>query len=179
MHIDNSYFANGHSYEGYGDIYANKFMNYAYSNGHIYPGNLYIGEENSSGTLNIHGDFWQTNSDRNKVYFDIFGCSDYDRLSIDGNAVFHDGFFEIYLSGGYDPEIGNLFNILHVDGSLDIDNAFDFKLPDLSGGKWWKILTTGHEISLMVKGPASAVVPEPASVGIFFISALALFFRRK
>ena len=79
---------------------------------------------------------------------------DHDVLQVDG-GVSLDGTLEVSLLDGFEPDLGDSFDILDF-GS--ITGEFDsIRLPDLDGGLAW-------DVSALLADGSLSVVPEPSSV---------------
>lgn len=162
-----------------GDIFANMDNYGTFSGKSTFTGNVSnygtVNPGSSPGQLNIVGDYYQ----------DLLGLLDielagliqgdeYDFLNITGSAGLA-GTLKVDLYGGFDPEYGNTFTILHADNGINGDFN-KYVLPTLTVGLGWDVQVGPNDIKL-------AVVPEPVST-VLFIAGGAVFgarrlFRRK
>lgn len=165
--------------EYYGDHLVKKdFNNY---------GTLFLGgDATDAAYFRIDGDFraYESNyADRLLLSMDIFGNDrglTYDCLDIMGDAWI-DGDFEVNLLNDFTPEIGDSFNMMYAaEGIKKTLGDFNYILPELSGGKWWEVVTDTNNIFLKVNGdPNAAPVPEPATIILAGLGLAGLVLRRK
>ena len=152
-----------------GKLQAQTVNRYAGSTFNFTGGTLHVGTFNgnlvnaggtlapgaSPGLTTVNGDYTQGGT--SVLAIELGGSargSEYDALDVTGTLTL-DGVLNVSLWNGYDPSIGDTFNILSWGSRAGTFSTVN--LPDLSGGKSWDqsaLYTTG-EIS---------VIPEPASI---------------
>ncbi len=135
------------------------------SGGTISPGN-------SPGVMNVEGNF--TQSEDGTLSIELGGRqagTDHDFLQVEGEAIL-EGALEISLIDGFEPELGDVFDILEFNGT--VSGEFDeIVLPNLSGTLSW------DDSDLLTNGTVS-VVPEPVGVVLTAVGLWGLvFFRRE
>ncbi len=93
----------------------------------------------------------------------------YDHLTVNG-TFFRDGVLQISLFGGYQPQLGNRFDLF--DSGTTVGTFDSVQLPALNNGLSWNTapLATTGEI---------AVVPEPATALLLGLGALIVARRRR
>ncbi len=145
-----------------GGLLAGNLVN---SGGLISPGN-------SPGILEVTGNYFQ--ADSAMLSIEIAGKEagvSYDVLVIGGTA-FLKGFLEISFLDGFEPSLGDSFQILQANR---IEGAFEsFLLPELGQGMQWNLT----EISSQGLVSVVSAVPEPQSCLLLSLAGLAQIFSR-
>jgi hypothetical protein len=127
--------------------------------GQVAPG------DDGTGTLTISGDYLQDSTATLSIEIGgpTFGN---DLLSVDGDATLG-GTLDVSLFGGFEPTLGQSFDILLADAILgDFDG---FNLPVFSG-LTFDVLVESTFVQLQTR-----VVPIPAAIWLFASALLALF----
>lgn len=117
----------------------------------------------SPGTLHIVGDVLQ--SQNGQLNLEIGGLLpvEYDRLIVDGDLTLA-GTVALRLINGFEPQIGDRFEIFHVGGSFDVSEAI-FVVPSLSTGMHLRTTFTNGTY-------AFTVVPEPSTLALAVCAGL-------
>ncbi len=137
--------------------------------GNVSPGNF-------QGTLHVVGNYLETSTAVTTI--ELASASQFDVVAVTGTAGLH-GTYQIKLLNGYVPDGGTHFDVLTATGGITMAGvSFDFTGASLPSTMKWE---TGV-VDLGGGGEAlrlSAVVPEPASLGLMGVSSLLLLSRRR
>ena len=109
------------------------------------------------------------------IEIDIGGTleAEYEQIFANG-ALFLDGLLDLTLTGGFDPIVGDTFDLLFGNSITDL--GLTINAPILSGGKYFdfSIINGSNNDLLRVSVKAPASVPEPASLLLMSIGFVIL-----
>jgi len=144
-------------------------------NGNVTNGGT-VGPGNSPGTLTISGDYVQTTTGLLDIELaGLLAGAEYDVLNVTGSANLAGGVLEVDVLAGFNPIVGNSFDILQADSilgtfnTLSLDNSYIWQveyLEDIFG------LNTIDVVRLTILEVSQ--VPVPASVWLFGSGLLGL-----
>lgn len=124
---------------------------------------------NSTGVINMEGQVAISNAGELEMELGGLGAGESDRIVIDGDLTLYGGDLIVSLYNGFVPEMGMTFDLLDwTTQTGTFDNVY---LPELEDGLMW------NSYSLYEDGTIS-VVPEPATMAVLCLGAIALPFRR-
>ena len=127
------------------------------------------------GTFAIDGTYTQTDTGMLKILLAGTGAGQFGQLDVLQSAVIS-GSLDVELFAGFDPQAGDVFEILESGGF----SSFDFLsmlFPTLPNGLFFKLDPEGGNLFLDVKqGEGGGTsVPEPGT-GVLLLSAIAIAF---
>jgi hypothetical protein len=125
----------------------------------------------SIGSISIGGDLFLNGG---VLEFEANSLSDKDELFVGGDAVFSDGFIDIYL--GFTPDPEDILEFLVVQGTIDILDGFG-GIRGIAAAGSDVPLGTQFTVALgevIYQGTVSSAVPIPPSVWLFGSGLLGL-----
>lgn len=144
---------------------------------------------NSAGSLWVLGDYRQGPLGTLSLELGGTAFDAYDHLFITGLAMLG-GLLDIDLINGFDPEIGDIFQLITFD---KVAGNFDrFDLPTLDAGEYWSFLWGDHSLNLCVTDdtrvcratsppppPPPPGVPEPGTLFLLLAAMMAVAMQRR
>jgi len=130
------------------------------------------------GTFTIVGNYEQTATGTLEILLGGTGAGQFSQLDITGGADLG-GTLDVKLFAGFDPQAGEMFEILESGGVTNLD-FLSMLFPSLSDGLFFKLDQVGGNLFLDVMqgedgGGGGTSAPEPGT-GVLLLSAIAMAF---
>lgn len=129
------------------------------------------------GIFTIQGNYQQTSTGMLEIFLGGIGAGEFGQLDITGGADLS-GTLDVELFAGFDPQSGEIFEILESGGITNLD-FMSMLFPTLPDGLFFKLDKEGNNLFLDVMGGTGGgggtSVPEPGTDVLLF-GALAVMF---
>ncbi len=129
------------------------------------------------GTFTIQGNYQQTSTGMLEILLGGIGAGDFSQLDITGSADLS-GTLDVELFAGFDPQAGEIFEILESGGITNLD-LMSMLFPTLPDGLFFKLDQEGGNLFLDVMGGSGGgggtPTPEPGT-GVLLLGAIAIAF---